>query len=244
MLFKLACPDPPQIWRIGSMEAVVAANGGVAYTDGSGGPKAPAHCSVVGCGAAAFSQTPGPQASDPEASGNIEEKIAAFKIQRLALRFSGVPGRQTVPRSETHAVSLASREAGQARLARVCIDALYTVIGARAFFDGEAGERAKWLTGTSGDLWQEHAELENAGFAGEKVRGHASFKDVFEEKVGVEDFIGNVLADACADAAADALAVPLEDRKGAFSDVRLATLISLRLAVIEDLLRSQREIMI
>ena len=76
---------------LGSFPDALRANGGVLYTDGSGGPRAPPHLTQVASGLCAFTSVLANE-------GPLPERLANIEVGNLAIGTAAVPGRQTVPR--------------------------------------------------------------------------------------------------------------------------------------------------
>ncbi len=114
-----------------------------------------------------------------------------------ALLGAQVPAAQTAPRAEAWSTRNVARAA--TRAVRVRQDAKYVVNGIQG---GEEAQR-KLITGGNGDIWRELIDDSTTGpITMEWTPGHPQADDIRENRVSIEQALGNVVADACAGAAA------------------------------------------
>jgi hypothetical protein len=160
---------------------------GVAYTDGSGGPRsAPKGHPVAGSGVAAIRW---------EAQ---EDKIVVDDVAVLA---SEVPGRQTVPRAELWATNLVADRAATGTRCTNKADASYVVHNW-----SDAKRRGRMSATVNGDLWhklQSTVKEREVDLTTLKVEAHVDPEAMVNEERSIGDFLGNHLADAAAGAAAE-----------------------------------------
>ena len=157
---------------------------GVAWSDGSGGPRATPACAAkvgTGCATATF----------------LQHRAG---VKDVALICAPVPGAQTVPRAVIQGGEIltsfaACRKAG--------IDAKYVVDGADAKNEALQGLVKK----ANGDLWAKLAARRSEA-AIEKVKGHTLYIDVLAGATPWEDYIGNALSDVAAGIAAEKAQLP------------------------------------
>ena len=156
-----------------------------------------------------------------------------------------MPGAQTVPRAETVAAHYGALAAEPTEAREVGIDASYTVKGIEALRNARShgGAADSWLEGTNGDLWQEFEQTLDKPhllqLQQKKVPGHASFEKVIDRSLSVEEFLGNVVADAVADAMAARIAPSKEAAKSAWMMQNWVIRIALRISAIELHCRQQ-----
>ncbi len=204
------------------------------YTDGSGGPNyAPKGAPAAGSGMAAIAW-----------EGNLDE--AQPRVREVAIACSAVPGRQTVPRAELWAATLAGRagdgdqedgaEDGGASIGlpddiEIRADAAYVVNGSAT-----PTARSRMERGFNGDLW---TALNADGAARKrstlitKVKAHRSPREMLSGQHSICDFIGNHLADASAGAAAEQALQQNEAARVVERWEQRARLVAHRLAAIE-----------
>ena len=168
------------------------------FTDGSGGPRF-VHKSIqqVGAGAAWLNIATTGEGAD--------------YIESVGIVCSSVPGRQTVPRAETHA-PLCVRRVLQHSHARGCAafdaweaDATYVTSGVAKHLARANGQSL--ATGVNGDVWSQLEGMVDDGSlpVPVKVKAHTSLAEASLSTRSWIDFLGNSLADCAAGAAAATL---------------------------------------
>ena len=212
--------DPKEVEvRMTGLFGVVAERTSTIYTDGSGGSaKSSKQCPRHGSGAAAVNLQ-----HDDEGKWTVTE---------VELMASSVPGRQTVPRAELWAAGAGIKATRGEERIEVKSDAKYVVEGWKAM--GKARENQ--AAGRNADLWQ-CLRGEVAGRRGgvglTKVKAHLTAEDVVDSGKPVDDFVGNILADAAAGAAADWELNKKEEIRRTLMWEKRAYFIACRLGVIE-----------
>ena len=185
------------------------------YTDGSGGPEHVIDTvRRVGAGAAAV---------------DYVHSDAGILVKSVGLLFANCPGKQTVPRAETHAGAIALAAASASIGSWYC-DALYTVKGSHP----DCIQRMQG--GRNGDLWVRLAEqtaAQGAAFAATKVRAHQTLQHVVARELTFKEYLGNGLADVAADVAADICQPERALVDFAQKSFANCVLLNLRLAAIE-----------
>lgn len=194
ILEKGKAPEiPAEAWQVGDYDSVLAQATGL-YTDGSGGSGwLPKSCAYVGAGLSAI-------------VSEAREAPHAPRLLQVAMAGQGVPGRQTVPRAELHALNVVTARAKDHE-ARIGVDASYVVSGRKQMAGGQG---AGLLGGYNCDLWERQQDLKRERQHHpnvRKVKAHCS-ADVLvaNPDVDVLDIIGNLLADAGAGEAAHRVA--------------------------------------
>lgn len=149
-------------------------------------------------------------------------------ITDVGLVVAPAPGNPTVPRAELWAAVLSARAAPHGSSITLRVDATYVVNGMKP-------DRQEILRrGGNGDLWTmliDTIRRRSLDIVAEKVKGHAE-KQVLQGLVTLEEFLGNVLADAGAGAAAE-FAIPQLAAQDVSQWQGRAFLIARRLAIIE-----------
>ena len=189
------------------------------YTDGSGGPAwALPALRQAGAGGAAVDLS-----GDPTRTGD------PVIVRSVGLLFASVPGRQTVPRSETWAGALAVAQAPLAVRKWMC-NASYVVNVCRP------GATTARTSGANGDVWSEllrSLDLATQLRGPSKVRAHQSLDKVAQGKLSFASYFGNALADTAAELAAQRHQHPPPVQQEAEKGYALAVLLCRRLAAIE-----------
>ena len=185
------------------------------FTDGSGGPRwVPQATKCVGSALATV---------------KLREDGETLTVEDVGLMIAAVPGRPTVPRAELWAAVLSAQAAPHGGDWLLRSDAAYVVKGIHAH-----GVTQSLKEGQNGDLWtllDDTLRRRSLRVQVAKVKSHAE-KQVLAGRLGVEDFIGNLLADAGAGIAAESSVDGLAAQHASLWETR-AFLIAKRLAVLE-----------
>ncbi len=191
---------------------------GIAYSDGSGGPKhAPSSAPAAGSGVAVV---------------RWDNGTTPPTVRSIDLAAAAVPGRQTVPRAELWAACVVAKHANEGSPCVLNSDAAYVVNTA-----ADAAKTSRARRGANGDLWSQLARLHKGRGAPlhiAKVTAHSKPVDVLEGRVDVANFLGNHLADAAAGAAAERALHSNERAQLVERWHQRAYLIAKRLAAIES----------
>ena len=196
---------------IGDFEDAVSRSGGVFFTDGSGGRKHSCKpLQRVGAGGAAFAEQHG-------------------HLVSFGLILADVPGKQSVPRAETWAGSVALR-ACPSNVTKWWCDASYTTSGTSTADAVDARTKS-----ANGDVWCALRQaMQCKGLeAATKVKAHRTLAEVDGVHFTFDMYFGNALADIAADLAAGRWQENVPVIRQAEQDFGIAVLINLRLAVVE-----------
>ncbi len=192
----------------------IAARRAAMYTDGSGGPRWVPH-SAKRVGSAA-------------GTVQVSTERGQLRVSDVGILIAPAPGKPTVPRSEVWAAILAAQVAPVGSCLELGIDAAYVVKGM------SPGREVSLSAGTNGDLWSMFFGIvrdRSLSVSPRKVKAHGE-SQVLRGSMGLQDFLGNVLADAGAGVAAEDAVHPLQAQDASEWQVR-AFLVARRLAIIE-----------
>ncbi len=146
----------------------------------------------------------------PQSRPHAGARVTAFDLCEETLMVStveicgvNVPGRQTAPRAETIAASVASEAAGPRRAedrATVWPGAIYVTNGMQGIVDN-----AKLHEGANGDLWRRAFETASHT-TWTRTPAHIELGHVRRSQVSIKQFVRNAVADDVAGAMAEAAA--------------------------------------
>ena len=200
----------------------VVKNSGRVYIDGSGGPKwCPTTATRCGAGIAAYSV-------QKERNEQGKEEV---KFNEVGLVASGVKGRQTVPNSETWALSVALDYGIDMDLA-VIPDAAYVVKGLQA--DEQQKEKSKGSShGNTREEVCTKVEAHSGRISVKRTPAHLIADELVEGDCDVLDYIGNTIADELAGVGAANELQRTIGPQNLETITRIAEGISRRIAIIE-----------
>ena len=188
---------------------------GRAFTDGSGGPRwVPAAARQTGSAVATLS---------------VRRSHQRESVEGIGLLVAPSPGKPTVPRAELWAAIMAARATPMHGTLSLRIDASYVVTGMR-----DSGCHQARTKGSNGDLWCvlfDTIQSRQLCVEPVKVKAHAE-SQVLLGQVDVEDYAGNLLADAGAGVIAEDAVETVAAHDVSLWETR-AFLTAKRLAVIE-----------